>query len=217
MERDRPGRRQAHFETAPFDRSGTSPGRSGEGGRSAAGAHASTPARPEKCDPSRRPRLRPDAGPRLLPDADRLGNGKRCPLRSPGAPDGAGAAARGTRCGAWGRARAYFCRRKTAFLEICQARGSVAPGRPSPAAGAHCASPSHRASLLGRAVKWRGNGQKSDGIPLNGARLGRPFPNTRRTPSPAFRDWGRSARLGALRRKYGSRRYGTPRAGAHRR
>jgi hypothetical protein len=83
--------------------------------------------------------------------------------------------------------------------------------------GAHCASPSHRASLLGRAVKWRGNGQKSDGIPLNGAVPARPFANTRRTPNPAFGGSARSARLGPSRRRRGSRRYGTPRAGAHRR
>jgi hypothetical protein len=41
--------------------------------------------------------------------------------------------------------------------------------------------------------------------------------NTPRTPNPAFRDWGRSARLGPSRRRRGSRRYGTPPAAAHRR
>jgi hypothetical protein len=50
----------------------------------------------------------------------------------------------------------------TASLKSATRAGSVAPGRPSPAAGAHCSSPSLRASL--RAVKWRGNGQKSGGI-----------------------------------------------------
>jgi hypothetical protein len=58
---------------------------------------------------------------------------------------------------------------------------------------------------------------RSGRIPFNSARLGRPFPNTRRTPNPAFRDWGRSARQGPSRRRRGSRRYGTPPAAAHRR
>jgi hypothetical protein len=96
------------------------------------------------------------------------------------------------------------------FVLCCRIAGSSS-------AGSACASPSHRASLLGRAVKWRGNGQKSDGIPLNGAVPARPFANTRRTPNPAFGGSARSARLGPSRRRRGSRRYGTPRAGAHRR
>jgi hypothetical protein len=73
-QRDGAGRGMPHFETAPFDRSGTSPRAIREGREvSRWRPRASTPSRPEKCDPSRRPRLRPDAGPRLLPDVDCLG------------------------------------------------------------------------------------------------------------------------------------------------
>ena len=44
-----------------------------------------------------------------------------------------------------------------------------------------------------------------------------PFPNTPRTPNPAFGDRDRSARLGPSRRRRGSRRCGTPPAAARRR
>jgi hypothetical protein len=49
------------------------------------------------------------------------------------------------------------------------------------------------------------------------AGLGRPFPNTPRTPSPAFGDRGRSAPQGPSRQRRGSRRYGIRPAAAHRR
>jgi hypothetical protein len=66
-------------------------------------------------------------GPRLLPDA--LGNGKAMSSPKPSAPHGAGAAGPGTRCGAWGRARADFCGPSTASLKSARRAGSVAPGR----------------------------------------------------------------------------------------
>jgi len=53
--------------------------------------------------------------------------------------------------------------------------------------------------------------------PFNSAGLGRPFANTRRTPSRAFGGSARSARLGPSRRRRGSRRCGTQTASAHRR
>jgi hypothetical protein len=56
MERDKPGRRQAHFETAPFDRSGTPLlARSGKGKR---GMHPRLDRRDTEAKPSRRPRAR---------------------------------------------------------------------------------------------------------------------------------------------------------------
>jgi len=68
-----------------------------------------------------------------------------------------------------------------------------------------------------RAANVGEKGHRSGGIPLNSAAPARPFPNTRRTPNPAFRDWGHSARLGPSRQRRGSRRCGTPPASGHRR
>jgi hypothetical protein len=58
-ERDRAGLPQAHFETAPFDRAGTSPSRSGKGSKPAYGTRptAGQTARPGLARPAQKTRL----------------------------------------------------------------------------------------------------------------------------------------------------------------
>jgi hypothetical protein len=71
------------------------------------------------------------------------------------------------------------------------------------------------AALSGRGLSgWAGRlAGSARGVPAAKARLARP----RRTPNPGCDGWGRSARLIPSPRRRGSRRYGIPRASAHRR